>query len=44
MNELARALILGGLKKENFSFYFPLATCVLISFVLSLIMFLFGRK
>lgn len=31
-------------KKENFTFYFPIATCVLISIVISLILFLFSRK
>ena len=31
------------IKKENFSFYFPLATCILLSLVLSLILWLFRR-
>ena len=31
-------------KKENFSFYFPLTTCLLISAILSLILFLWNRK
>lgn len=31
------------LKRENFSFYFPLATCILISIILSLILW-FLRK
>ena len=30
-------------KKGNFSFYFPLGTCILISIVLSLIFWLFRR-
>lgn len=32
------------IKKGNFSFYFPLATCVLISVILSLIIGFIGRK
>jgi hypothetical protein len=32
------------IKKENFSFYFPLTTCILLSIVLSAFMYLFGRK
>lgn len=31
-------------KKENVTFYFPLATCILISIVLSLISMLWTRK
>jgi hypothetical protein len=31
------------IKKENFSFYFPLATSILISALLSLILWLFRR-
>lgn len=31
-------------KKENFSFYFPLTTCILLSLILSLISFLWFRK
>ncbi|HIJ94889.1 MAG TPA: DUF2905 domain-containing protein [Desulfuromonadales bacterium] len=31
------------LKKENFSFYFPLATSILLSALLSLILWLFRR-
>jgi hypothetical protein len=31
-------------KRGNFTFYFPLVTCIIISVVLSLIMALFGRK
>jgi hypothetical protein len=32
------------IKKENFSFYFPLTTCVLISLLLSVISYLWFRK
>ncbi len=32
------------IKKENFSFYFPLTTCILLSIILSAIMYLFGKK
>lgn len=32
------------IKRENVSFYFPLATSLLISLVLTLLMNLFGRK
>ena len=32
------------IKKENFTFYFPLATCLLISAILSLILHLWNRK
>lgn len=32
------------IKKENFTFYFPLTTCIFISLVFSLIMFLFSKK
>lgn len=31
------------IKKENFSFSFPLATCILLSLLLSLILWLFRR-
>jgi len=31
------------IRRENFSFYFPLATCLLISALLSLILWLFRR-
>lgn len=31
------------IKRENFSFYFPLATCLIISLVLSLILWLFRK-
>ena len=32
------------IKKENFSFYFPVTTCLLVSIVLSLISLLWFRK
>jgi hypothetical protein len=32
------------IKKENFSFYFPITTCIIISVVLSLILYLLKRK
>ena len=32
------------IKKENFTFYFPLATCVIISIILSLLMFLWNQR
>ncbi len=32
------------IKKENISFYFPLATSLLISLILTLLLNLFGRK
>ena len=32
------------IKRENFTFYFPLATCILISIAISFLLFLFGRK
>ena len=32
------------IKKENFTFYFPLATSILLSIVLSIIMLFIGRK
>lgn len=31
------------IRRENFSFYFPLATCLLISALVSLILWLFRR-
>jgi len=31
------------IEKENFSFYFPLASCLLISVVLSLLFWIFRR-
>mgnify|MGYP001605869445 CR=1 FL=1 len=32
------------IKKENFTFYFPLATSILLSIALSIIMLFIGRK
>jgi hypothetical protein len=32
------------IKKENFTIYFPLATCLLISIILSLIFFLWHQR
>jgi hypothetical protein len=32
------------IKHGNFTFYFPVVTCIIISIVLSLILALFGRK
>jgi heme/copper-type cytochrome/quinol oxidase subunit 2 len=32
-----------AIKKENFSFYFPITTSILISIVLSLIFYLFSK-
>jgi hypothetical protein len=32
-----------AIKRENFSFYFPLGTCLLISLLLSLVMWLLRR-
>jgi hypothetical protein len=31
------------LKRENFTFYFPLGTCILISIILSLVLYLFRK-
>ena len=31
------------IKKDNFTFYFPLATSILISIIITLIMYLFRR-
>jgi hypothetical protein len=31
------------IKKENFTFYFPLATCILLSILLTLIMHFFRK-
>ncbi len=31
------------IKKENFTFYFPLATSVIISIIVSLILYLIGK-
>lgn len=32
------------IRRENFTFYFPLVTCLLVSIVLSLIAWIFWRK
>lgn len=32
------------IKKENFSFYFPLTTCILLSIIISTLLYLFGKK
>ena len=32
-----------SIKKENFSFYFPITTSIIISIVLSVLFYLFGR-
>ena len=32
------------IKRENFNFYFPITTCILISIVLSLIFWIFSRR
>jgi len=32
------------IKKENFSFYFPITTCILISIFLSIVMHFLGKK
>ena len=32
------------IRKKNFTFYFPLATSVLLSIILSLILYLFSKK
>ena len=32
-----------SIERENFSFYFPLATCILISVIVSLVLYLFRR-
>jgi hypothetical protein len=31
------------IQRENFSFYFPLVTCLVLSIVLSLVLWLFSR-
>ena len=31
------------IRRESFSFYFPLATCILISLILALVLYLFRR-
>jgi hypothetical protein len=32
------------IKKENFSFYFPLTTCILLSVIISAVMYFLGKK
>lgn len=32
------------IEKKNFTFYFPLATSILLSIILSIIFYIFGRK
>ncbi len=32
------------IKKGNLAFYFPLATCIVLSIILSLILFFIGRR
>lgn len=32
------------IKKENFSFYFPVATSIIVSIILSVILYLAGRR
>jgi len=32
-----------SIKRENFSFYFPLTTCIVISLILSLIFYFFRK-
>ncbi len=32
-----------SIERERFSFYFPLATCILISVIISLVLYLFRR-
>jgi len=32
------------IKKENFTFYFPITTSIIVSLILTLILFLFSRK
>lgn len=32
------------IKRENWSFYFPITTCIIISILLTLLMWLFGKK
>ncbi len=32
------------IKKDNFTFYFPLATCILLSIILSIVMQLLSKK
>jgi hypothetical protein len=32
------------IKRENFSFYFPLATCLILSLIISLIMYFLNQR
>jgi len=32
------------IKKENFSFYFPITTCIVISIILTVISYLWSKK
>jgi len=32
------------IKKESFSFYFPISTCIIVSIILSFIFYLFGKR
>ena len=32
------------IRRENFSFYFPLTTCIVLSIILSAIMYFFWKK
>ncbi len=32
------------IKKENFSFYFPVTTSILVSIILSLLLYFWGKK
>jgi hypothetical protein len=32
------------IKKENFSFYFPVTTCIIISIILSLVSYLWSKR
>lgn len=33
-----------AVQKKNFGFYFPITTCIVISIIISLIMWLFGKR
>ena len=41
LGKLPRDIVI---KKENFSFYFPLGTCIILSIVLSLILGFFNHR
>ena len=32
------------IKRENFTFYFPLATCIIVSLIISLLLFLWNQR